>query len=113
MSNKVKTVKISTLIKRLQELLVAEGDLPIVIAKNTEGNGYNTIDPNDDIDYSVDDNVLVLYPSSEIKHITDTINDMNDDDDSDEPKSVDEFDWSYDSYDDSEDDDNYYEDDCY
>lgn len=109
MSNKVKTVKISTLIKRLQELQNAEGDLPIVISRDSEGNSYNTIDPEDDIDYAVDDNVLILYPSSEINSTNDT---FEDDTDIDEPRSVDNFEWNYDDYENSEDED-FYEDDDY
>ena len=109
MSNKVKTVKISTLIKRLQELQNAEGDLPIVISRDSEGNSYNTIDPEDDIDYAVDDNVLILYPSSEINSTNDT---FEDDTDIDEPRSVDSFEWNYDDYENSEDED-FYEDDDY
>jgi len=110
MSNKVKTAKISTLIKRLQELQNAEGDLPIVFAKDSEGNSYNTIDPEDDMDYAVDDNVLILYPSSEINDTNDT---LNDDSDLDEPRGVDNFEWNYDEdYTDSSDnEDDYYEDD--
>lgn len=111
MSNKVKTVKISTLIKRLQELQNAEGDLPIVFSKDSNGNSYNTIDPEDDIDYAVDDDVLILYPSSEISNTNDT---LNDDTDSYEPRSVDNFEWNYDEdYEDSDDEDRYYEDECY
>ena len=110
MSNKVKTAKISTLIKRLQELQNAEGDLPIVFAKDSEGNSYNTIDPEDDMDYAVDDNVLILYPSSEINDTNDT---LNDDSDLDEPRGVDNFEWNYDEdyTDGSDNEDDYYEDD--
>jgi len=87
MSNKVKTVKVSTLIKRLQAIQEVDGDLPIVLAKDNNDNAYNIIDPDDDLDYSVDDGVLILYPSSTINNINDTSDNLYEDED--EPEEVD------------------------
>ena len=113
MSNKVKTIKVSTLIKRLQSIQEAEGDLPIVFARDNNDSGYNTIDPDDDLDYSVDDNVLILYPSSAIEDTSDTANDSYGDEG--EPEEVDSRlsgNYYEDEYADSYDDEGY-EDDCY
>lgn len=122
MSTKVKTCKISTLIAKLQELQSQEGDLPIVMSVDTEGNEFNSIDPTDELDYALDGGVLVLYPSSEHLSMSDIANYTNastfnldslanayneeDDDDEEENKPVDEyFDDYNNSYDDYDDED--------
>ena len=122
MSTKVKTCKISTLIAKLQELQSQEGDLPIVMSVDTEGNEFNSIDPTDELDYALDGGVLVLYPSSEHLSMSDIANYTNastfnldslanayneeDDDDEEENKPVDEYfddyNSSYDDYDDED-----------
>jgi len=110
-----KTTRISTLITKLQELQSQEGDLPIVFACDSEGNSFNTIDPTDELEYALDGNVLVLYPSSDhidvddvLGHNSNTSNDEYDDDD--DTKAVDEFfdDYSTEDYDDDNIDDEYY-----
>jgi len=122
MSTKVKTCKISTLIAKLQELQSQEGDLPIVMSVDTEGNEFNSIDPTDELDYALNGGVLVLYPSSEHLNMSDIANYTNtstfnldslanayneeDDDDEEENKPVDEYfdDYNNSSYDDYDDD---------
>lgn len=121
MSTKVKTCKISTLVAKLQELQSQEGDLPIVMSVDTEGNEFNSIDPTDELDYALDGGVLVLYPSSEHLNMSDIANYTNtstfnldslpnayneEDDDEEENKPVDEYfdnyNGSYDDYDDED-----------
>jgi hypothetical protein len=122
MSTKVKTCKISTLIAKLQELQSQEGDLPIVMSVDTEGNEFNSIDPTDELDYALDGGVLVLYPSSEHLNMSDIANYTNtstfnldslanayneeDEYDEEETKPVDEYfdDYNNSSYDDYDDD---------
>lgn len=65
MSVTIKTAKLSTLIENLQELLDKEGDIPVVMSRDEEGNDYNTFDPAGDTSYSCEGGILILYPSSE------------------------------------------------
>ena len=65
MSVTIKTAKLSTLIENLQELLDKEGDIPVVMSRDEEGNDYNTFDPASDTSYSCEGGILILYPSSE------------------------------------------------
>ena len=122
MSTKVKTCKISTLIAKLQELQSQEGDLPIVMSVDIEGNEFNSIDPTDELDYALNGGVLVLYPSSEHLNMSDIANYTNtstfnldslanayneeDEYDEEETKPVDEYfdDYNNSSYDDYDDD---------
>lgn len=59
----IKTLKISKLIKELEEIKKAEGDLPIVLASDSEGNSYGAL--SDCFIYNVQGNVIALYPTFE------------------------------------------------
>lgn len=103
MSTPIKTSKISTLIENLQEILEAEGDIPVIMSRDEEGNDFNTFDPQGDTSYNVENGLLVLYPSSErcdLEDIEGYVNDRDDDyDDYDEDNPFDEYDLENDCYD--------------
>lgn len=67
----IKTSKISELIKALENIKNIEGDLPIVMSKDEEGNGYSAIDVNEL--YGLDNGVISIYPSSSHHDIEDFI----------------------------------------
>lgn len=96
MSNNIKTAKLSTLIENLQEILDNEGDLPIVASADEEGNNFNTFDPQGDNAYTVENGLLILYPSSErneLDEIEGFVEDMDDDyDDYDDDNPFDDYD---------------------
>jgi hypothetical protein len=96
MSNNVRTAKLSTLIENLQEILDNEGDLPIVASADEEGNNFNTFDAQGDNTYTVENGLLVLYPSSErneLDEIEGFVEDVDDDyDDYDDDNPFDDYD---------------------
>ena len=103
MSTTIKTAKLSTLIENLQDLLEKEGDIPVIMSRDEEGNSYNTFDPVGDTSYSCEGGVLVLYPSSERVDLDDIEGYTYEDEEDD-----------YNSYDEDNPFDNYdLEDDCY
>ena len=67
----IKTSKISELIKALENIKNIEGDLPIVMSKDEEGNGYGAIDVNEL--YGLYNGVISIYPSSSHHDIEDFI----------------------------------------
>jgi hypothetical protein len=104
MSTPIKTSKISTLIENLQDILETEGDIPVVMSRDEEGNDFNTFDPQGDTSYSVENGLLILYPSSErcdLEDIEGYTNDRDDEtyDDYDEDNPFDEYDLENDCYD--------------
>ena len=110
MSTSIKTAKLSTLIENLQEILESNGDIPVVMSRDEEGNDYSTFDPAGDTSYSCEGGVLILYPSSERVDLDDvegyTYTEEDDDDDKDTN--------SYDCYDEDNPFDDYdLENDCY
>ena len=78
----VKTAKLSTLIENLQQLLDTEGDLPVVASVDEEGNHFNTFDHSGSNTYSIENGLLILYPSSE-RNDLDDIEGFHDDYDED------------------------------
>ena len=66
------TIKLSDLIKNLQEIKAEVGDLPVAVAKDHEGNGFSTLSVNDFISdcTSVEKNgILVLWPWAELEDL--------------------------------------------
>ena len=99
--SKTKACKISTLIKKLQEVQSQEGDMQIVISADADGNTFNVIDPNNELDYALDGNLLVLYPSSDNHSLNEiagynSTSDNDEYDDEDDNKAVDEYFEDYD-----------------
>jgi len=99
--SKAKACKISTLIKKLQEVQSQEGDMQIVISADADGNTFNVIDPNNELDYALDGGLLVLYPSSDNHSLNEIAGynstaDTDDYDDEDDNKAVDEYFEDYD-----------------
>ena len=102
MSVTIKTAKLSTLIENLQELLDKEGDIPVVMSRDEEGNDYNTFDPAGDTSYSCEGGILILYPSSERNDLDDIegfVEETDDyDNDYDEDNPFDDYDIENDCY---------------
>jgi len=59
------TIKISELITALEELKDEEGDLPVAIAQDEEGNGFGTLSSTNFIEncVGIDNGIIVLYPA--------------------------------------------------
>lgn len=106
MSMTIKTAKLSTLIENLQDLLEKEGDMPVVMSRDEEGNDFNTFDPTGDTSYGCEGGILILYPSSERVDLDDLegykYDDEEDEDDLndsyDEDNPFDEYDIENDCY---------------
>ena len=56
-----KTLKISELITELQNIKARNGDLPIVLARDSEGSCYSSLDS--DFLYEIEGHVVALYPT--------------------------------------------------
>jgi len=63
----VSTIKLVDLIKGLQEVLDSEGNIPVVMSRDEEGNGFNTLSTEDLVNdcVSIQQGICVLYPWSE------------------------------------------------
>jgi hypothetical protein len=70
---KVSTIKLVDLIKGLQEVLAAEGNLPVVMSRDEEGNGFNTLSAEDFTSdcVSVEQGICILYPWAERQDLDD------------------------------------------
>ena len=74
------TITISELIKNLEEIKETEGDLPVVIAADEEGNGYGTLSSDFiEVCVGIDNGMLAIYPA--IDHLD--LDDISTDDDID------------------------------
>jgi len=62
-----KTMSISKLIEALQAIQADVGDLPIVMSRDSEGNGYGTFSPDFDTDNlcGVHGGIIALYPHAD------------------------------------------------
>lgn len=58
-----KTMKISQFIKELKEITKLEGDLPVILASDNEGNSYSAVTGKRM--YGVDNGIIIIYPSFE------------------------------------------------
>lgn len=56
------TIKISTLIKKLQEIQARFGDLPVCMSADSEGNSFGIISPEGEELVDAGSGVIVLYP---------------------------------------------------
>lgn len=113
--SKAKACKISTLIKKLQEVQLQEGDMQIVISADADGNTFNVIDPNNELDYALDGGLLILYPSSDSHELNEIAgyNTSSEDEEYEEDednRAVDEY---FEDYDTSDYDSDNFEDDYY
>lgn len=63
----VSTIKLIDLIKGLQEVLDSEGNIPVVMSRDEEGNGFNTLSADDFVNdcVSIDQGICILYPWAE------------------------------------------------
>lgn len=61
------TIKLVDLIKGLQEVLESEGNIPVVMSRDSEGNGFNTLSADDFVNdcVSIDQGLCILYPWAE------------------------------------------------
>ena len=59
------TIKISELIAALEELKDEEGDLPVAMAQDEEGNSFGTLSSTNFIEncVGIDNGIIVLYPA--------------------------------------------------
>lgn len=67
-----KTMTIKELIKGLQDIEKAEGDMRVLLAKDPEGNGFGTLEPAYSFGTDAETKpTLVLYPYAELLEIED------------------------------------------
>jgi len=75
MSKKVDTIRLKDLISKLQDIYKEVGNLPVVMSRDEEGNGFGTLDPDDFEKFSTsienDGKILVLWPLAERLDIED------------------------------------------
>ena len=70
--NKANTIRITDLIKGLHEVLESEGNLPVVMSRDEEGNGFNTISEDFIGDcVSIQNGLCVIYPWAERQELED------------------------------------------
>ena len=68
----VNTIKLVDLIKGLQEVLESEGNIPVVMSRDEEGNGFNTLSEDLTGDcVSIQNGICVLYPWAERNELED------------------------------------------
>ena len=96
MAKQHETIKLATLIQQLEEIYRSEGNIPVVMSRDEEGNGYNTLSPTDLFSdcCSIEGGLLILYPHAErleldeVKGYENTLDedydDMEDEEDDDE-----------------------------
>ena len=70
--NKANTIRITDLIKGLHEVLESEGNLPVVMSRDEEGNGFNTISEDFVGDcVSIQNGLCIIYPWAERQELED------------------------------------------
>lgn len=90
---KVNTIKLIDLIKGLQEVLESEGNIPVVMSRDEEGNGFNTLSEDFVSDsVSIQNGICVLYPWAERQDLEDIKGAKQDDYEDDEPEDTDDID---------------------
>lgn len=76
------SIKLSQLIDELTEMKKKHGDIPVVLAKDEEGNGFGTISEEfEDDSCSVQGGILVLWPYAENKELDEIEGYIESDDD--------------------------------
>lgn len=90
---KVSTIKLVDLIKGLQEVLESEGNIPVVMSRDEEGNGFNTLSEDFISDcVSIQNGICVLYPWAERQDLEDIKGAKQDDYEEDEQEDTDDID---------------------
>lgn len=90
---KVSTIKLVDLIKGLQEVLESEGNIPVVMSRDEEGNGFNTLSEDFISDcVSIQNGICVLYPWAERQDLEDIKGAKQDDYEDDEQEDTDDID---------------------
>lgn len=90
---KANTIKLVDLIKGLQEVLESEGNIPVVMSRDEEGNGFNTLSEDVVSDcVSIQNGICVLYPWAERQELEDIAGAKQDDYEDDEPEDTDDID---------------------
>lgn len=90
---KVSTIKLVDLIKGLQEVLESEGNIPVVMSRDEEGNGFNTLSEDFVSDcVSIQNGICVLYPWAERQDLEDIKGAKQDDYEEDEQEDADDID---------------------
>ena len=90
---KVSTIKLVDLIKGLQEVLESEGNVPVVMSRDEEGNGFNTLSEDFISDcVSIQNGICVLYPWAERQELEDIKGAKQDDYEDDEQEDTDDID---------------------
>jgi len=74
-----RTIKISKFIKELQKIQDIFGDVSVVMSRDPEGNGYNTLDPSSNFPVTCTEvydsrKILILYPFAELEDLGDVVN---------------------------------------
>lgn len=82
---KINTIKLSELIKGLQEVLASEGNLPVVMSRDEEGNDFNTLSADDVVGdcVSIQRGICILYPWAERQELEDIKGAVLDEDEED------------------------------
>lgn len=90
---KVSTIKLIDLIKGLQEVLASEGNIPVVMSRDEEGNDFNTLSEDVVSDcVAIQNGICVLYPWAERQDLEDIKGAKQDDDEDDEQEDTDDID---------------------
>ena len=90
---KVSTIKLVDLIKGLQEVLESEGNIPVVMSRDEEGNGFNTLSEDFVSDcVCIQNGICVLYPWAERQELEDIKGAKQDDYEDDEQEDTDDID---------------------
>ena len=90
---KVSTIKLMDLIKGLQEVLASEGNIPVVMSRDEEGNDFNTLSEDVVSDcVSIQNGICVLYPWTERQDLEDIKGAKQDDYEDDEQEDTDDID---------------------
>ena len=75
MDKKVESIRLKDLISKLQDVYTERGNIPVVMSRDEEGNGFGTLDPDefDALGVSVerDGKLLVLWPCVEYLDLDD------------------------------------------
>ena len=90
---KISTIKLVELIKGLQEVLESEGNIPVVMSRDEEGNSFNTLSEDFVSDcVSIQNGICVLYPWAERQDLEDIKGAKQDDYEDDEQEDTDDID---------------------
>lgn len=88
------TIKLRELIKNLQEVLASEGNIPVAMSKDSEGNSYNTLSADDLIGdcIAIERGICVLYPWAECEDVEEIKGALITDEEEEEEEEDDSYD---------------------